>query len=270
MLEWCEANGIEMRGHCVYWGRDKYVQKWIKELDDKTLREKLHERAKLVMTRYKGRIKEWDVNNEMVHCNYFKKRLGPEIWPQMFAWSREYDPDAILYVNDYSILSGGDLGKYIKQIEGFKNAGMPVGGIGVQGHFGNSVNADKVKKCFDELAKFNLPIAVTEYDANTKDENAKALALVTLYSTAFAHPSVVSITMWGFWERRHWRPKAAIWRKDWSETKAAKVYSDLVFKQWWTDFKGKCDENGKCKLRVFYGEHEVDIDGKKKEIKVLP
>jgi GH35 family endo-1,4-beta-xylanase len=234
------------------------------------LKEKLQERAKLVMTRYKGRIKEWDVNNEMVHCTYFKKRLGPEIWPRMFKWCREYDPDAILYVNDYSILSGGDLGKYVKQIKGFLDQGMPVGGIGVQGHFRKSVSPEKVKKTLDKLAEFKLPIAITEYDANTDDENAKALALANLYCTAFAHPGVFSITMWGFWENSHWRPNAALWKKDWSETKAAKVYKDLIFKEWYTDLKGKFDSDGKFKLRVFYGEHEVDIAGKKKEIRVLP
>ena len=33
ILVFCEANGIVMRGHCIYWGIDKFVQGWIKKLD---------------------------------------------------------------------------------------------------------------------------------------------------------------------------------------------------------------------------------------------
>ena len=33
MLTWCEDNGLRLRGHCVFWCVDKFVQPWIKELD---------------------------------------------------------------------------------------------------------------------------------------------------------------------------------------------------------------------------------------------
>lgn len=270
MLEWSEKNGLYTRGHCVYWGRDAYVQKWIKDLDDDALRKKLQERAKIYMTRYKGRVPEHDVNNEMLHCTYFKKRLGGDIWKQMFGWCREYDPGATLYVNDYSILSGGETAAYVKQIDGFLKSGMPVGGIGVQGHFGGGVNGNEVKRKLDQLAQFGLPIKVTEFDANTKDEHAKAVALATLYTTAFAHPAVEGIYMWGFWKKCHWRPNAGLWNADWSETPAAKAYRDLVFNRWWTDETVAADAQGMCTVRVFFGQHDVAVNGKTRRFEVAP
>jgi len=156
----------------------------------------------------------------------------------------------------------------VKQIAGFIDAGMAVGGIGVQGHFGGRVDGPGIRKKLDTLAQFDLPIKVTEFDVNTKDEQAKARALATLYATAFAHPAVEGIYMWGFWKRLHWRPDAALWDADWSETPAAKSYRDLVFSHWWTDFDGQASADGICQVRIFFGEHDVTVNGLTRRITV--
>ena len=48
MLEWCEQNGIRMRGHCLFWAVDKYVQDWVKQLGADELRRTVERRAKEV------------------------------------------------------------------------------------------------------------------------------------------------------------------------------------------------------------------------------
>lgn len=270
MLDWSQKHGLYTRGHCVYWGRDELVQKWQKDLSDEALRAKLEQRAKDYLGHFKGRVSEYDMNNEMLHCHYYSKRLGADIHRQMFEWCRQYDPDAKFYVNDYSILSGGQTDNYIKLIEGFLNAGVKLGGIGVQGHFGKQVDAQQVRIKLDKLSKFGLPIKVTEYDSTGKDENAKALALVTLYSTAFAHPAIDGIYMWGFWKKAHWRPDAAIFNADWSPTLAADCYREMVFKRWWTDTTATADENGVCSVRVFYGRHDITVDSTTRSVTVAP
>ena len=270
MLAWCEERGMETRGHCVFWGVDQLVPSWQKALTDEDLLRRLRERARLVMSRYRGRIREWDVNNEMVHGQWYAGKLGWDIHNQMFHWCREDDPEALLYVNDYGILAGGSMDAYIEQIEGFIAAGVPLGGIGVQGHFGAGVNGPEVKARLDRLARFGLPIRVTEFDANVRDEDRKALALVTLYATAFAHPAVEGITMWGFWEGVHWRPNAALWNRDWTENKAGTWYRELVFKRWWTDWSGEIGPDGAVQVRVFYGDHEVTADGRQRRLTVRP
>lgn len=262
MLTWCEENGLRLRGHCVFWCVDKFVQPWIKELNDDDLRVAVERRAIDVMRRYRGKIPEYDVNNEMLHGRYYKNHLGDTIRHEMFDWCRETDPNAILYVNDYGILGGGDLDAYEKQISDFIEAGVPVGGIGLQGHFGDKgVDPAQVKHVLDRLAKFNLPIKITEFDINTRDEEIKAMGLVDLYTTAFAHPTVEGILMWGFWEGSHWRPDAAIWDKDWRPTRAAEAYRDLVYKKWWTSRKGQTDETGIFRTPVFFGRYEVTVEG---------
>ena len=260
VLDWCDDNGIRMRGHCVFWCVEQKVQSWIKYLDDDILRNKLENRAVDVMSRYKGRISEYDVNNEMLHGQYFEDRLGNSIRHEMFKWCHETDSNAILYVNDYGILNGGDLDRYEAQIESLIKAGIPLGGIGLQGHFGARIDTIKVKHVLDRLARYKLPIKITEFDMNTSDEKLKARNLVAFYNTVFAHPSVEGILMWGFWEGLHWRPDAALWNKDWTPTMAARAYHDLVYDRWWTQYEGMADEKGICEVKVFFGFHQIEVN----------
>ncbi len=272
MYQWCHDNDIKMRGHCVYWAVGRRVQNWIKKLDNKSLRLKLESRTTDLLTHFKGRISEFDVNNEMIHGYYYASRLGDDIRTQMFHWCKEANPDAILYVNDYAIMTRGYLDRYEKHIEQLLEAGAPLGGIGIQSHFkcpeDDPIDVKYVKHVLDRLARFNLPIKITEYDINTDDEEMKAQGLVDFYTTCFAHPAVNGILMWGFWEGRHWRPKAALWNKDWSPTKAAIAYRDLVYDKWWTSYEGKADAQGLCKVDVFYGKHTVSVSGQQLIIEI--
>ena len=57
----------------------------------------------------------------------------------------------------------------------------------------------------------------------------------------------------GVWEGDHWKPQAALWRKDWSIKPGGQAYFDLVFRDWWTKAQGKSSAAGDCTLRGFYG-----------------
>jgi endo-1,4-beta-xylanase len=266
MLEWCEQNGIRMRGHCLFWAIDKYVQDWVKGLDADELRQTVERRAREVTSRYRGRILEYDVNNEMVDGRFYADKLGDEIRARMFQWAHEGDPQALLFVNDYSILSGRHLDAYIEQIKGLQAMGAPVGGIGVQAHFDDVIDIARIKESLDRLAQLGLPIRVTEFDVNTDDEARKAQFVGDFYRTCFAHPACEGILMWGFWEGSHWRPKAALWKRDFTPTPAALVYQDLVFHQWWTRWEGKADANGVCEVPAFFGTHMVEVNGAGREV----
>jgi GH35 family endo-1,4-beta-xylanase len=268
MLQWCREHGLAVRGHCLFWGVERFVQPWIKELGDDELRRRIQRRAREVTSRYRGRIVEYDVNNEMIHGDYYARRLGDDIRAQMFKWAKAGDGDALLYVNDYNILTGRDVARYEKHIEGLLAAGAPVGGIGVQGHFGKPVDMKRVKAALDRLARFKLPIRVTEYDLNTGDEEVKARHLADFYTTCFAHPAVEGILMWGFWEGSHWRPKAALWKKDWTPTRAAEAYRGLVFGRWWTRRQGVADDKGACEVPAFFGRHRVKVGEAEKEVEL--
>ena len=266
MLDWCEKNGMTMRGHCIFWASENRVPAWVKELDDAELQKTVERRAREVTARYRGRIHEYDLNNEMLFYNYYRDRLGEGITADMARCAKEGDPDAVLYMNQWGIIEGDGTAKYVEQIRGLLDRKIPIGGIGCQGHFGKRMDIQKVQRDLDTLAQFKLPIKITELDIDTPDEQRKAEELEAFFRVCFGHPAVEGIYMWGFWEGRHWRPRAALWKKDWTPTPAAEVYRRLVYDEWWTRFEGKADASGQCELRAFYGTHLVETGGKEKRV----
>jgi GH35 family endo-1,4-beta-xylanase len=273
ILQWTEQHGIPLRGHNIFWGIPNRVQPWLKTMDDATLRETLKARALDIGKRYQGRFAEYDLNNEMLHANYYEDRLGPQITRDMALWVRQEDPRAVLFLNDYDILTGRRLDDYVVHIRRFLDQGVPIGGIGVQGHLhGDSFDPAALQGALARLARFGLPLCITEFNfpgqrskyygkrgvrLSDEEERAKAQAIVDYYRLCFAQPAVKGILMWGFWEGANWIPVSSLYRRDWTPTPAAEAYRDLVFKQWWTTWRGQTDAQGRCEVRAFYGQHRV-------------
>ena len=88
ILQWTDQHDIPLRGHNIFWGTPDRVQPWLKAMDNTTLRETLKARALDIGRRYRGRFAEYDLNNEMLHGNYYEDRVGPEITRDMASWVR--------------------------------------------------------------------------------------------------------------------------------------------------------------------------------------
>jgi len=226
MLAWAEENELPIRGHNIYWGKswtEKYgVPKWQKQLNDEDLLRAVKERATSIARRYKGRFAEYDFNNEMMYGNFYENRLGRDITKQMADWVVKEDPEAILYLNDFGVLTGGKLKKFVRHVKDMQERGVPIGGIGLQGHsHRETFKREALKRSLAELAKLGLPIRITEFnmpgqhsrfDKNRKlrmtpaEEEARAKELVDYYRICFAQPKVKGIMMWGFWEDAKFPP----------------------------------------------------------------
>ena len=277
ILEWTEENDMPLRAHNLYWGIPRFVQQWVKDLPDDELEETLKNRAETVTSRYRGRFAEYDLNNEMIHGNYYEDRLGPDITRKMAEWARNGDPDIELYLNDYDILTGNKLPVFMAHIRLLLEQGVPIDGIGVQGHLhAESFDRDQLSNALDSLAQFNMPIVITEFnmpgqrskfyhdrnlEMSPEEEEAKARDLVDYYRICFAHPSVKGILMWGFWEGANWIPASSLYKRDWTPTPAAVAYQDLIFNEWWTSTDGETDSNGQFTVPAFFGRYEVTVNG---------
>ncbi len=282
ILAWTHEHRVPLRGHNIFWGVPEWVQPWLKDLSDEDLQATIKNRALDIGRRYAGRFAEYDLNNEMIHGNYYEQRLGKDIILRMAQWVREGDPKAVLFVNDYDILTGVRLDDYVRHIRGLLDQGVPLGGIGVQGHLhAETFDRTALRNALEKLSQFNLPIRVTEFNIpgqrsryyrdrslrlTDTEEKAKARELADYYRICFACPKVEGILMWGFWEGANWIPVSSLYRRDWTPTPAAETYRDLVFHQWWTHWQGRADANGRCEVRAFYGKHRIKAGDKEQVV----
>lgn len=282
MLEWTEENNMPLRAHNLFWGIEKFIQPWVKELSDEELEKTLKNRAETVTARYEGRFAEYDLNNEMIHGNFYEERLGPDITKKMAQWAHNGDPGIKLYLNDYDILTGNKLNEYMAHIRGLLAQGVQIDGIGVQGHLhAESFDRRELKRSLDSLATFNLPIKITEFnmpgqrskfyrdrtiEITEEEEKQKATDLVDYYRICFAHPSVDGILMWGFWEGANWIPQSSLYKRDWTPTPAADAYQSLIFSEWWTSESGKTNRKGEFSVPAFFGKYKVIVDGETREV----
>jgi GH35 family endo-1,4-beta-xylanase len=285
MVAWARRNGLAVRGHTLFWAKEKFTQPWVQALGDDALRAAIDDHVRRTVGRYKGQLIAWDVNNEMLDGHFYEKRLGPAVHARMFSLAHEVDPGVPLFVNDYSIL-GNDARTtaYLKQVADLRAAGAPVGGIGVQEHacerivtagptsralateaerqLNFDVTPDQLYATLDRLADAGLPVQLTEISSKSKDEQRRADGLEALYRVAFSHPKVDLILLWGFWEKRHWLGRdAALVDAEFRPTAAGRVLEKLLLEEWRTSGTFAADDTGVLRFRGFYGTYALTATG---------
>jgi GH35 family endo-1,4-beta-xylanase len=313
--DWHTARGIPVRGHTLLWGKksstninteNMHDPQWIEDLMEGTEAEKeqakaaINNRIQQVVSHYAGQIDEWDFNNELWNYDHYRRQFdgqplnngtsakashnpsGPSILSEFAATAKAANPNIKLYHNDYNIITQGNSSNATSYrdllIDLRDNHGVPVDGIGVQGHFG-STNRTKasIKSCFDVLDDLGVPIKITELDigAENSSEVAKANQLENVFRAAFEHQAVEGIIFWGFWSGCHWRDHRAPWQYQgystastsdddpatWIETDQVTRYRGLVFDEWWSDADLIADADGNIEIAVFAGDFDINIDG---------
>ena len=200
IADFCRQNGIKMRGHCLCWHSqfadwmftDKNGKPVKKEVFYKRLREHIH----TVVNRYKDVVYAWDVVNEAMADDggprfgfgrpgqepspYRQSRhfqlCGDEFIAKAFQFAREADPNTLLFYNDYSCVDEGKRERIYNMVKKMKDAGVPIDGIGMQGHyniyFPSEEQLEKAIVRFKEIVKH---INITELDLRMNNESGGQL-----------------------------------------------------------------------------------------------
>ena len=263
---WGAENGWDIRGHALVWGIEKYNYDahWARQDDSAFFATALKTRIDRDMTHYKGIIKEYDVWNEPFHELGVFQQFGYSLFDSAHVWAKKADPDADLYVNEYSVVAGGATETYYDFIEDKLSKNVPIDGIGVQSHFYSDIDADVALKRIDRLAEFDLPIKVTEFDINVgasgMSEKNQAINTAKFMRAAFSHPAVTEFLFWGFWDSRHWVEGGGIFNADKTPKMAADSVYNLIHKEWSTNEDITTDASGKASIRAFYGTYTVSVE----------
>ena len=269
-FNWYTSVGFEMRAHNLLWGGNNStdyhcIPQWVMNLssDPKAMYAACKNRVIREVTRYKGKIKEYDVLNEPTHANYLQKIVGDSIDWNCFKWAHEADPDTRLYVNDYNIIEYQDqTNNFIALVKKMLQNGAPVTGIGAQCHIGNSVDLVNFKSRFDQLGQLGLPVKITEFDmgAMSLTEQQYAAEVSKMMRLAFSHPSIEGFIFWGLTEPT-WVPASIVnlIREDKTTKLAADSLYHLVHEVWTTKLTGQTNIDGNYLFNGYYGDYDVEL-----------
>lgn len=255
------AHGIKMRCHCAFWDKDEYTQDWVKALHGDALKSAVRTRIQDITSHTRGMCEQWDVNNEMLHGDTHERLSGdPDITMDMFRQMHAADSHPLLFLNDYGVISNSYAAVALKDTAvRYKKAGVPIGGIGVQGHM-HGIDLHVIKAQLDVLAEAGLPIMITEFAVNDNNENSRATKLVNLLTLFFSHPAVKGVLMWGFWDGQIWEKDAPLFTgTNVTPNAAGRAYQDLFHNKWRTHLTHTIHGHEQYHVRGFKGEYTLKV-----------
>ena len=235
IANFARQNGIKLRGHCLMWhsqiGKWMYEDNPTKEVFFKRMRNHIH----AIVNRYKDVIYCWDVVNEAItddrnaadpyRQSPLYKIAGDEFIAKAFEYAREADPKALLFYNDYNECDPVKSKRIYEMVKKMKAAGVPIDGIGMQGHYNiygpSEKEVDDAIKLYKQVVNH---IHVTELDIRINEEMGGQLRfsregqtvsdsikqhLANQYARVFRvfrnHKDVVKcVTFWNLSDRDSW------------------------------------------------------------------
>ncbi|XP_046559363.1 anti-sigma-I factor RsgI6-like [Haliotis rubra] len=258
------SNGHRANAHCLLWSKVDKVPPWVRPLRGNTLRKAVTHRISEALNKTKGLVEHWDVNNEILHTQWFRETLQDRDYNlEVFRIAHQVDPSMKLFFNENTVTArGGDTMAYRDMAMRFKQAGVPVHGMGVQTHFRDLTAPDPylLKKRLDLLAQVGLPLWVTELDLYSPDVNKRADWYETALRSLFGHPAVDGIMLWGFWSEQQWRgePASLVSGPNFQVNAAGQRFFDLLEKEWMTNMTTKISHaHRQIEVRGFHGDYEL-------------
>jgi endo-1,4-beta-xylanase len=253
---------MKMRGHTQLW--HKQSPAWLfKDTNGNTATKelvlsRLKEHINTVVTRYKGTVYAWDVVNEAIDdgAEFYRQTdwyriCGPEYIAAAFRWAHEADPEAKLFYNDYNTENPAKRAKIIKMIRELLDSGVPIHGIGLQGHWKiNYPSETDLRKSLDEYSKLGIDIQVTELDVSVypsghndpnddsftpERENGQIEQYKMIFRTLRDYKNVITgVTFWNVSDQKSWLDNFPVpGRKDYpllfdQDNQPKKVYYEVI------------------------------------------
>ncbi|NJM26569.1 MAG: endo-1,4-beta-xylanase [Bacteroidia bacterium] len=264
-----QRNQMKLRGHTLCWHNQ--TPGWLfKDAKGDTvskavLLQRLKDHITAVVSRYKGKIYAWDVvneaisdrENELYRNSPWFKICGEEFIAKAFQYAHEADPDALLFYNDYNEINSKKREKIIKLVTDLKKAGVPIHGVGLQGHWAiNEPSREQLEQTLKDFAATGLALQITELDISVypkehrarerRDEDVntaftpeKEQVQVDQYRMCFElfrkyKQHLTGVTFWNISDRNSWLDNFPVRnRKDYpllfdKELKPKKAYYEVV------------------------------------------
>jgi endo-1,4-beta-xylanase len=238
VVNFAEQNGQLVRGFPLLW--HNRLPTWLTtgvangSITNTQLMQLLQQWITTAVSRYKGKVWEWDVANEFftdsnpsqINPNdFWVSHLGTGVIADAFRWAHAADPHALLCYNDYNI--AGEDGSNAKSdavyawLQQMLAQGVPINCVGDEGHLDTQFgfSGTRMTQDLQRFASLGLKVAITQADVRTFVNNAtqqiptNSLALFAqpyefsqMLKACLAVRQCLSFTVWGVGDADSWVP----------------------------------------------------------------
>jgi GH35 family endo-1,4-beta-xylanase len=273
-LQWAKDKKMTSRGHYLSWG---YLEPWaaeeVKKGGPAGLMARYDQHWAFALPFAAPYVDEWDALNHpvpFVEADALYKVVGPDVYPDIYAKIRK-QTDKLLFVNEDTFNPDRTAG-FDKHMKHLIESGQTPDGCGFQSHFSDYAipSIDEEWKIYQHFGSMVKLLTVTEYDFQTLDDQLHADHMRDMLTLCYSHPQMTGFVIWGFWEKRHWKPTAAMFKADWTERPAVKVWRDLVKGKWWTNADLTSAADGKAITQGYFGWYDITLEhgGKTKTFEI--
>jgi endo-1,4-beta-xylanase len=220
-VDFATQHDLKVRGHTLVW--HSQLPGWLQDgtFTADELRQLMVDHITTEMQRYRGRVRTWDVVNEVVgddgklRPGRWLDTLGPVYIAQAFAAARKADPDARLAINEIGADGEGPKADtLLKLVKELKRRGL-VDEVGFQAHFNLNGVPPSMEKNLRRFSDLGVDVAITEADVSVKDPPSpaklelQAQVYGDLVRVCRSVPRCHAITVWGFTDRHSWIPSSS-------------------------------------------------------------
>lgn len=222
LIKFAKENKMAVKWHTLFWHQQNppfLSSYWSRE----EALEEMDNHITTIMSRYKGIISEYDVVNEMfnedgsMRENIWYKTIGPDYIEHALRKAHETDPEAKLYLNEYTNEELGNpkadaMYNFVKDL---KERGIPIDGVGMQLHLDTTIpyNEDAIRANLERYNALGIDISFSEVDICVPTgetfkeyEPLQDQMYRMLYRFAKEMPNVKSVITWGVTDKHSWIP----------------------------------------------------------------
>lgn len=239
IVSFAQRNNMKIRGHTLCWHNQTpgwlFIDADSNYVSKEVLLARLKDHITSVVGRYKGKIYAWDVVNEVIsdkkdefyRDSPWYKICGAEFIAKAFEYAHAADPDALLFYNDYNEINPSKRKKILKLVNELKSAGVPIHGIGLQGHWSiDEPTKEQLDSTLTEFSQAGLALQITELDVSvypkehgrrerkpeddqtefTSEKDSLQTAAYKMYFELFRKnkAGITSVTFWNISDRHSW------------------------------------------------------------------
>ncbi len=237
MMAFAQENKLTVHGHCLAWHQQSGNWLGTSAKDREEAIEQLRAHINGVAGHYNGQIYSWDVVNEAINdgvnlpadgdwkkClrqSQWTKSIGDDYIEIAFQLAHEAAPDAKLYYNDYNLDQPAKAKIVAAMVADMKSRGIPIDGIGMQGHYSTATSIANVRSSLEMFGKIDgITVSVSELDVQIsgiskgKYDGEQAMTQAIFYARLFNlykeySDLIERVTFWGYRDNTSWRADSA-------------------------------------------------------------